>query len=249
MTQMQRMTAVVQRPAMITDRVVVEVPVSTSSADLASAIETAANSGEGHWQEDQGIEFGDESWELVEITDTDAPEPTVGAHGRHHRDITTVVVRLTMTQANGWGVSARYLERTFTDPVAVRAFGQAYRYARFLMGGRTQVAAWTGFLRDYGWSLQTMDAHGYSVDIITHQDAWDSRIQAHAPAPARTDREVADTARTDWWVTVPLTQLMSGMTPAEAIARACQAPEMASGMGWAMVPQQCTADVVALSAL
>ncbi|MBE7191564.1 MAG: hypothetical protein INR66_03660 [Gordonia polyisoprenivorans] len=244
MTQMQRMTAVVQRPAMITDRVVVEVPIGATADDPAAAIESAANAGDGQWQHAQGIEFGDESWQFVDLADT-APKPA-GTRGRHHRDIATVVVRLTMTQANSWGASVRYLERTFTDPIAVRAFGQAYRYARFLMGGRGPVAAWTAFYRDYGWSLQTMDAHGYSVDIITHQDAWDSRIQAHAPAPARAD--VADTARTDWWVTVPLTQLMSGMTPAEAIARACQAPEMASGMGWAMVPQQCTADVVALSA-
>lgn len=247
MTQMQRMTAVVRRPAMITDRVVVEVPASTTYDDLGAAIESAVNGGEGQWQHAQGIEFGDESWELVEITDTDtAPVPSTDGPGRHHRGVTTVVVRLTMTQANGWGVSARYLERTFTDSIAVREFGQAYRYARFLMGGRTQVAAWTGFLRDYGWSLQTMDAHGYTVDIITNHDAFDTGIQAHAPAPARVDAEVAPTDRTDWWVTVPLTQLMSGMTPAEAIARACQAPENAFGMGWAMVPQQCTADVVAL---
>ena len=71
MTQMQRMTAVVRRPATITDRVVVEVPASTTYDDLGAAIESAVNGGDGQWQHAQGIEFGDESWELVEITDTD----------------------------------------------------------------------------------------------------------------------------------------------------------------------------------
>lgn len=150
----------------------------------------------------------------------------------------SVTVRLTITHSAGWGRFARHVDTTFTDATPIVAFARAYRYARFLMGGRgPDRPAWMGYQTSYGWSLETMDAHCYRVRLITTgqpSDGPGEYVLGGVAASARPTRSTptGDGADTEWLVTVPLTQTVPAATPAEAIARACQCVEETTTLWW-----------------
>lgn len=160
-----------------------------------------------------------------------------------------VTVRLSITHTAGWGVFARHLDTTVTGPTIGVAFVRAYRYARFLMGGHsTDSPAWTAYHADYGWSLETMDAHHYRVRIITTPGAASADNTLTAPPVPFTGPRGTDVAfaEPEWIVTVPLMQTVPAATPAAAIARACQSVEDATALWWPAIAEHPAITVNAL---
>ena len=169
-------------------------------------------------------------------------------HPAHAAPQTTITVRLKITLRTGYGMRSHHTDTTFTHPDPMAAFAAAYRHARFLMGGHSPDRPdWCALATGYGYSLHTMDAHGYGVVIVTDHETWSQApYWCNAPASAPEDTGSRPQAWTDWAVTIPVTQVIGAVTPAEAIAVAVVAAESAPGLHWAQVPQDAAITVEAM---
>lgn len=167
---------------------------------------------------------------------------------KHAAAQTTITVRLKLTLGTGYGMHTHHTDTTFTHTDPMAAFAAAYRHARFLMGGHhPDRPAWCALSTGYGYELQTMDAHGYSVIIVTNHDVWaGAPYWSGAPAAAPQNTDSHPQAWTDWVVTIPVTQTVGAVTPAEAVAAAVAAAMSAPGLYWAEVPQDAAITVGAM---
>ncbi len=84
----------------------------------------------------------------------------------------SVTVRLVLDHLPSYNDFHCYGIDTITHDSPMVALAGAYRIGRNVMGRRDGAPWWT-VPNPFGWSLETLDATGYRVDLIVVPEQWD----------------------------------------------------------------------------